>query len=79
MFKKDVKVKRLRRSSTCFCDTVKRAVSRLVDSGAKVQTDCERLASSHDQTIYTVEISAMVGVVELTLQVPAINVQSLRE
>ncbi len=65
-------------NSTCLYSAVKRAESRLVVSGAKVQADCEELASPYDQTINTVEISTMVSVVELTLQVPAINVQSLK-
>lgn len=43
------------------------------------QADGEWLASPHDQTVYTIQISTMVCVVELTLQVPAINVQSFKE
>lgn len=65
--------------STCLDYAVKRADSWLVVSGVKVQADCERLASPHNQTIRTVEVSGMVHVVELTLQVPVINVQSLKE
>lgn len=69
----------MQRSITCFCNTLKRAESWLIGSGAKVQADAEWLASPHDQTICTVEISTMVHVVVLTLQVPTFNVQSLKE
>lgn len=66
-------------SRTCLCNEIKRGDSWLVASRAKVQADGERLAPPYNQTIYAVEISAMVRVVELALQVPAVNVQTLRE
>lgn len=65
-------------NSTCFCDEVKRANSRLVVRRAKVQADGEHLTSPHDKTVDAVEISAMISVVELTFQVPAINVESFK-
>lgn len=65
--------------STCFCNAVQRADAWLVVSRAEEQADGEQLASPHDQTVYTVQISTMVRVVELTLQVPAFDVQSFKE
>lgn len=63
---------------TCFCDKVQRAESWLVVRGAEVQADGEGLTSPHDQTVHAVQVSAMVGVVEKILEVPAFDVQSFR-
>ena len=67
------------RSGTCFCKNVKRAESWLIGSRAQVQAEVEQLASPDDQPVHTVQFSAMVEVVELTLQVPAFDVQSWQE
>lgn len=64
------------KSCTCFCNTVQRTDSWLVASRAEVQADGEWLASPHDEAVNAIEISTMVSVVKLTLQVPAINIQT---
>lgn len=49
----------------------------MVASRAKGEADGEGLSSPDDETIHTVEIGAVADIVELTFQVPAIDVKNL--
>lgn len=64
------------RRTTCLSGQVQFADPWLEAARAQIQADGERLASSQDQPIYTVQISAMVGVVDVALQITAIDVQN---
>lgn len=64
------------RRSTCFCNAIQSADSRLVGPRAEVQFDGKCLTSSHDQALYAVEICAVFHVVILALQVTVVDIQS---
>lgn len=67
----------LQHHNTCLNKEAETAGTGLVDPGSQVEVDGERLSPPHDETIKAIEVGAVVRVVELALQVPTDNVQSL--